>query len=297
MTTMRIPTVLVLALAAFLHSQVSRAGEAEALPPNKRHQDVVFVDLPVVDSEGIFYGGKCPSMELFGPDERDELSVHKIFFDQSGSIFWDGEKVTNDNLDEKLKSDLVADGLTELHIQPSEDATAGVAINAFRRIIATEFPCYGFVGNENYRKIWKAKKLLTPPWAPSSIRFSTPPDRERIVPPIAVQIISTDGDGRASNDTEFSGVTSAGRCRAFLGEKPVNDGELESLARKAMMEAVKVAGGEEMLMAGTIRAESLPNVIILTTPNTPWRCVGGAIYNLQLSGFLSIGFALMPDSQ
>jgi hypothetical protein len=296
MAVMRIRTQLILALAAFLPFQVSHA--ADVLPPyaDSAPLDVVFVDFQIREIDETIEDSQCPSFPPY-PDAVDNRKIHIISFDQSGSIFWNGEKVTNDSLDKKLKSDLVTDGLTELHIRPNEHAPAGVAIVAFKRIIATEFPCYGFVGNENYRKIWRAKKLIDQPWALTSIRFSTAPHRERIVPPIVVQILSTDDGGRSLNDPEFSGVSSTGRCRAFLGEKPVSDDELVRLSTKAMMDAIEAAGGEKKLMTGEIGAETMPNTIILTTPNTPWRCVGGAVHNLQLSGFLSIGFALMPESQ
>ena len=292
---LRIPTILIVALAAHLIPQVSYAGKLE--PSALNRLDAVFIDLPIDDIDGKIHNGECPSFTDYGPDKLDERNIHKIFFDRNGSVYWDDEKVADDILDNELKSDLVANGQTELHIQPLDNAPSGPIINLLKRVIDTGFPCYGFVGNESYRKIWRPKSPHTRPWKLSSIDLSPPPERNKAVPPIAIQIISTDNEGRAFHDPGFAGVSSTGRCRAFFGEKPVSNDELYDLANKAIWSAVNEAGGQEKFLKGERGPQDVPDAIILTTPNTPWRCVGGGVFNLQLSGFLSIGFTLIPDSQ
>jgi biopolymer transport protein ExbD len=42
-------------------------------------------------------------------------------------------------------------------------------------------------------------------------------------------------------------------------------------------------------------SEDLPEAHIRADINTPWRCVGGAIYTMQMAGFPKVGFISQPD--
>ena len=51
------------------------------------------------------------------------------------------------------------------------------------------------------------------------------------------------------------------------------------------------AGGIEALVNDP---EAIPQVHIRADVNTPWRCVAGAIYNVQAAGYPTVGFISNP---
>ena len=59
------------------------------------------------------------------------------------------------------------------------------------------------------------------------------------------------------------------------------------MAFKRLDSIVKRAGGAEALRADP---EKVPQVHIRADVNAPWRCVAGAIYNVQVSGYPTVGF-------
>lgn len=291
----RFRAIFILALASLMPSAVTYAADAQTINTLPNALDVVFFDVHVGDENGI-YDEKCPR---FDRGESDERIKHRIHFDHDGSVVWEGEKVDSAHLDAKLKSDLVADGLTELHILPAENAPSGVVVSTFKRIVASKFPCFAFMSIEEHKKIWRSKSRQTAPWTLNTFDISPLPESKKNVPLITIQITATDDSGRGFHDPGFKGVSRMGRCRAFLDDKPVSSDELNDMANKAMWNAINDAGGVEQFAkaAGGHRLKELIDVIILTTPNTPWRCINGSVFDLQRIGFLSIGFALMPDSQ
>jgi biopolymer transport protein ExbD len=287
----RIAAILGLAVASLMPIKVSYAADTQPTAISSTPLDVVFVDLPILDMDGTTYNGQCPIYEPSGADEIENLRIHQIFFDQNGSIFWNDGKVANDNLDELLTQNLVADGFTELQFYPSENAPAGVAINALKRINSTEFPCFGFVGNEQYRKIWKSKTPNTQPWSDNSV--SVKRIQGRAQGGVSVQVIATDNQGREINDPGFSGVARNGRCRVYFNNQPVSSDELAKVASNVLEVAIDQAGGIEKWKSRELLLKDLPDAVIITTPDTPWRCVGGAIFNFQIAGFVRIGFAVV----
>ena len=54
---------------------------------------------------------------------------------------------------------------------------------------------------------------------------------------------------------------------------------------------MKRAGGPEALRDNP---ELIPEVHIRGDVNAPWRCVAGAIYNVQISGYPTVGFISTP---
>ena len=54
---------------------------------------------------------------------------------------------------------------------------------------------------------------------------------------------------------------------------------------------MKREGGIEQLIANP---EKVPQVHIRGDVNAPWRCIAGAIYNVQVSGYPTVGFISNP---
>jgi biopolymer transport protein ExbD len=111
---------------------------------------------------------------------------------------------------------------------------------------------------------------------------------------LLLTVTTTDEAGRSPStvDTAFTGAQRNGECRVFLNNiVPVTNDELYDEAFKRLDAIVQRAGGIEALIADP---EQIPQVHIRADVNTPWRCVAGAIYNIQAAGYPTVGFISNP---
>jgi len=93
-------------------------------------------------------------------------------------------------------------------------------------------------------------------------------------------------------DTAYSGSSRTGECRVYFNNTtPVDSTELYDQAFNRLDAIVTRAGGPEAMMADP---DLIPQVHIRADVNTPWRCVAGAIYNIQAAGYPTVGFISNP---
>ncbi len=81
----------------------------------------------------------------------------------------------------------------------------------------------------------------------------------------------------------------AGGCEVYWGNTPVNSTELLERGQNTLEQLLEDIGGVE-----NITEENFPEVHIRGDINTPYRCIGGAIYTMQFAGFQKIGFISEP---
>jgi biopolymer transport protein ExbD len=111
---------------------------------------------------------------------------------------------------------------------------------------------------------------------------------------LLLTVSATDEAGRSPqlSDTAYAGPSRSGECRVFFNNTtPVDSQELYDQAFNRLDAIVTRAGGAEALMADP---ELIPQVHIRADVNTPWRCVAGAIYNIQAAGYPTVGFISNP---
>ena len=111
---------------------------------------------------------------------------------------------------------------------------------------------------------------------------------------LLITVTTTDDAGRSPStvDTPFTGASRNGECRVFLNNTtPVTNDELYDQAFNRLDAIVQRAGGIEALIANP---ENIPQVHIRADVNAPWRCVAGAIYNVQIAGYPTVGFISNP---
>ena len=109
---------------------------------------------------------------------------------------------------------------------------------------------------------------------------------------LLLTVTTTDAGGRSAGEPGYEGASRGGDCRVYFNNiTPVSAEELRDLAFKRLDAIVKRAGGPEALMANP---EMIPQVHIRGDINAPWRCVAGAIYNVQISGYPTVGFISNP---
>jgi len=109
---------------------------------------------------------------------------------------------------------------------------------------------------------------------------------------LLLTVSTTDQSGRSAGDPDYDGASRYGQCRVYFNNlTPVDAEELRDQAFKRLDAIVKREGGAEALRANP---EKVPQVHIRADINAPWRCVAGAIYNVQISGYPTVGFISNP---
>lgn len=80
-----------------------------------------------------------------------------------------------------------------------------------------------------------------------------------------------------------------GQCKVFWGMTPVTSEDLVKRAVEKLRKEIEKQGG--------INAPGLelPEVHIRGDVNTPYRCIGGTIFAMQMAGFVKVGFISEPE--
>jgi biopolymer transport protein ExbD len=109
---------------------------------------------------------------------------------------------------------------------------------------------------------------------------------------LLITVSTTDGGGRSAGEPGFEGASRNGECRVYFNNTtPVDSQELYDQAFERLDAIVQAAGGPEALMENP---EDIPQVHIRGDVNAPWRCIAGAIYNVQAAGYPTVGFISNP---
>jgi biopolymer transport protein ExbD len=109
---------------------------------------------------------------------------------------------------------------------------------------------------------------------------------------LLLTVTTTDQAGRSAGEPGYEGASRYGQCRVYFNNiTPVTSQELRDQAFKRLDAIVKREGGIEAI---TANPEKIPQVHIRGDVNAPWRCIAGAIYNVQISGYPTVGFISNP---
>jgi len=91
-------------------------------------------------------------------------------------------------------------------------------------------------------------------------------------------------------NVSLSVVENGGQCQVYWGMTPVNSQDLLDRAVKKLKAEIDRQGG--INAAGL----ELPEVHIRGDVNTPYRCIGGTIFTMQMAGFVKVGFISEPEA-
>jgi biopolymer transport protein ExbD len=109
---------------------------------------------------------------------------------------------------------------------------------------------------------------------------------------LLLTVSTSDDNGLSAGDPGFAGASLGGECRVYFNNiMPVDSNELLKLSYERLDKIVKRAGGPEALAANP---DLVPQVHIRGDVSAPWRCVAGAIYNVQMAGYPTVGFISTP---
>lgn len=81
-----------------------------------------------------------------------------------------------------------------------------------------------------------------------------------------------------------------GKCAVYWNMTRVDASELLNRAVAKLTSDIEKAGGVE-----NMTPEDMPEVHIRGDINTPYRCIGGTVYNMQRAGFAKVGFISEPE--
>ncbi|MEY4869798.1 MAG: hypothetical protein RIS11_992 [Pseudomonadota bacterium] len=125
---------------------------------------------------------------------------------------------------------------------------------------------------------------------PEQIFEPTKAKRENVL----LSVTTTDVNGLDPGADGFQGANPSGECRIYWNVTPVDSTELVDRAAKHLKREFDILGGEAAAAAGQITPDMLPEAHIRGDVNTPYRCIGGAIYSMQMAGFARVGFISTP---
>ena len=111
---------------------------------------------------------------------------------------------------------------------------------------------------------------------------------------LQLTISTTDAEGNTAGTIRsgFGGATRGGECRVYFNNiTPMDSEELRKEAFDRLDAIVQRAGGIDVILQDP---ELIPQVHIRADVEAPWRCVAGAIYNVQAAGYPTVGFISNP---
>lgn len=111
---------------------------------------------------------------------------------------------------------------------------------------------------------------------------------------VLLSVTTTDVNGLDPGAEGYQGAFPGGECRIYWNVTPVDSTELVDRAAKHLKREFDALGGEAAAAAGQITPDMLPEAHIRGDVNTPYRCIGGAIYSMQMAGFARVGFISSP---
>lgn len=107
---------------------------------------------------------------------------------------------------------------------------------------------------------------------------------------VLLSVTATDEAGRSPGQPGYTGASPNGECRVYRNVTPVSSTELQEWATSYIEKFIEERGGAE-----NIAPEDVPEAHIRGDIDTPYRCIGGAIYVMQAAGFPKVGFISDPS--
>ncbi|HEX2624123.1 MAG TPA: biopolymer transporter ExbD [Sphingomicrobium sp.] len=80
-----------------------------------------------------------------------------------------------------------------------------------------------------------------------------------------------------------------GTCEVYWNMTRVTNDELLERAVKKLEDQIKAVGGVD-----NITEENMPEAHIRGDVDTPYKCIGGAVFTMQRAGFARVGFISQP---
>jgi biopolymer transport protein ExbD len=245
---------LILLLAfAMLASPPSHARNFEELCSVDQQAKLVEIDLPIPQDAEMLggYTGK--------------ITTTQFKIGKSGGLIWQGRPTNFETLPSILDRFSV-EGDVEIQIYPDSKSQLRDVAKFVAVVKDKKFTSYGFIGNENYREIRKNDNLKI-------AKFCTYGEKS-----LTLSVFYTD---RLPNENNP-------QCSVFLADRNLNNDELVDEGTAFLKKAIEDLGGFDAFEKGDVDEGDLPVFVIAAASGTPWECIGGVIFNMQMAGFLRL---------
>jgi biopolymer transport protein ExbD len=237
--------------------------------------DVVAIDLPVCHSQDAWPCGGDSKLEFVEVDHHGDLILNH------SPASWA-------MVDQAMRKASQASPTHEVQLVPSPNAPYRASVDVLKLVRKNEVNKFGFVGNSKHQLIRTAKSPVD--YWPSDLKLLQNDPLARL---LQIFVTTTDASGREPSDALYSGVTGNGQCRAYLNGRPMSSEALSNQMTAHMVRVLESLGGEQAIASGRIERKNVPRATIIGSGDVPWRCVGGAIWAAQVSGFLTVGFRVL----
>ncbi len=175
----------------------------------------------------------------------------------------------------------LADSRLRLRVKPAENTPFSNIVAIFKLLNDLNTCQYVLVGNEWHSEVFSGPQPL--------VAFALPPTPAFGTPTNALLTIRYDKNStrvRTGRKRSHSG------CYAYFYMKPVNSSELRNIAFRQLDLNVKRYGWLDSDSQVTWRESG---AIVQAEGSTPWKCVAGAIYNMQISGYPAVDLVALAD--
>lgn len=201
---------------------------------------------------------------------REEITIAG-----NGSLTLGGRRVEQRELRGDLAS-ILSVRTTDVGIRPAAEAPLSAVLPVLELLNELNHCATGFIGNETHGEVFEDNT--------SEIEISH-------IPEFAGEFDAyVTIEGSIANHGGGVGNT-PDRCRAYFMRSGVNSDQLRDSAFRRLSNIVSLHGGLEQTPRSSM------NAIIEARGSTPWRCIAGAIYNVQISGFPTVDLVILPEGQ
>jgi len=107
--------------------------------------------------------------------------------------------------------------------------------------------------------------------------------------PVVLPKVEYEATQTKPEDVNLSVRAVNGTCEVYWDLTPVTSEELLNRAVTELEDQIEALGGVQNLTE-----DNMPEAHIRGDINTPYRCIGGAIFTMQRAGFARIGFISEP---
>ena len=106
---------------------------------------------------------------------------------------------------------------------------------------------------------------------------------------LAERALRGDPDQAGERQPVGRAAAPGGTCEVYWNLTKVTNEQLLDRAVKKLEDQIKKVGGVE-----NITEENMPEAHIRGDVNTPYKCIGGAVFTMQRAGFARVGFISQP---
>ncbi len=212
---------------------------------------------------------------------------HRIEIAPSGRLVFDKRPVSFEGLRSTLAEVYAREGV-EVQVHPSASAQFSAVVPVVA-MLNSHSQCWTvIVGNEQYHEVFSKRKLgfiYNPPPLPHFSKFSDLLFTVKFAP---------ERSARRKDNRRYKSAPPS--CHVFLYRTEYVRYEASKLAYDRLHIFIsKYSETHSAPRSLDLMPRLNTNAIVQAATSTPWSCVGGAIYDLQVAGYSNVDLVIFPN--